>query len=1035
MTRKHEVYPNVQKSSRISPRSAPKPRVCLNMIVKDEAHVIEDCLTSIVHLIDYYVINDTGSTDDTKERIKAFFDARNIKGEIVTHEFRTCSCHVGPEWKRYEYFHFGWNRTYALQQCRGKSDYIFIMDADDVIEGTLKFPKDLLADQYYLKYRTDFNHYLRPQLIRNSDALNWSYADGLHEFLTSDNANVTTIKLLGDYTINSRRLGARNYDLKTKYLKDVAFLKILIDERPDYPRYRHYYAQSYYDAQMYAESIKEYTEYLPMEKFDEARHLARLMIGKAYMRWMDREPKVDLEAKMVEAFETCHREHPEYAEPMYELCRYFNSINECEKAFKFGSRAVNLPVPLNKVLPVNQGIYDYQLLDEMTWCASETGRIHDALKFTMELLERNKFPEERRDIVMGNLAALRAMTQRQKLDMTCFKSADAMVAGVYIGPSPTEVFYGSELAALNLARALAQTRRWDAVVIFLDAYPPSKEVKDALLNGSEVKNSTLTFLPSSILTSWNMPAKLDVMIVSRYVKYFVEVDAASVARRTYMWLHDVDFHPYLAHGMHMPLRARPMVRNIIGNIAGVVCSSSWHKGELLGTYGLAEDSVHVVGLGIDANAVQQVLVEDRPARKRNRFIWVADESRDLDVFLTNIFPAMTAVLHDTELLIFREVSVKLQKKAVSMKGVTLCGHASNLEILKAMATCDYFAYISEFKETFCLSALEAQAMGCICIVSPVAALETTVGDRGFTIKSIEDLIGILKDLNENPEKKVAIRRRAQEWAIGQTWDAAVSGGWLPVFDRTLPATGLASSSSTSNMRSALQRLKRLGLQPEAILDIGANVGDWNLMAKGIFPSCKRIISYEANPACKAVLEERGIEHAIVMLGDSSDCVKKPFYIESSNSTATGASIFREQTQFYAADAVVVQDLPMHRLDDLAPQVQIDIMKLDVQGAELLVLKGASETLQRCDFVIMEVALMQYNAGAPLLADVIAFMKDHGFLAIDVIENHYIKGIICVQCDIMFLRRESTWAQTIAESVHPMLTMQGNIFGATESSSS
>jgi glycosyltransferase involved in cell wall biosynthesis len=58
------------------------------MIVKNESHVIEECLQSVAHLV-YYVINDTGSTDDTREKIKAFFDARGIKGEIIDHKFRT----------------------------------------------------------------------------------------------------------------------------------------------------------------------------------------------------------------------------------------------------------------------------------------------------------------------------------------------------------------------------------------------------------------------------------------------------------------------------------------------------------------------------------------------------------------------------------------------------------------------------------------------------------------------------------------------------------------------------------------------------------------------------------------------------------------------------------------------------------------------------------------------------------------------------------------------------------------------------------
>jgi glycosyltransferase involved in cell wall biosynthesis len=93
-----------------------KPKMALCMIVKNESHIIKETLKSITPYIDYYVINDTGSTDNTIQVIKDYFNSVNIEGEVITHEFRTCpeSCH-GKEWKRYSFFHFGWNRSYSLE--------------------------------------------------------------------------------------------------------------------------------------------------------------------------------------------------------------------------------------------------------------------------------------------------------------------------------------------------------------------------------------------------------------------------------------------------------------------------------------------------------------------------------------------------------------------------------------------------------------------------------------------------------------------------------------------------------------------------------------------------------------------------------------------------------------------------------------------------------------------------------------------------------------------------------------------------------
>ena len=59
--------------------------ICLNMIVKNESAIIEQTLSNLLSKIkiDYYVISDTGSTDNTKQIIKNFFDSKNILGEIL----------------------------------------------------------------------------------------------------------------------------------------------------------------------------------------------------------------------------------------------------------------------------------------------------------------------------------------------------------------------------------------------------------------------------------------------------------------------------------------------------------------------------------------------------------------------------------------------------------------------------------------------------------------------------------------------------------------------------------------------------------------------------------------------------------------------------------------------------------------------------------------------------------------------------------------------------------------------------------------
>jgi glycosyltransferase involved in cell wall biosynthesis len=96
------------------------------MIVKNESRIIERCLKSVIDYIDYWIIHDTGSTDDTCKIIKNFFDQRNIDGKLVE-----------VEWKD-----FGTNRTKVVEQAinllKHKNYYLLLLDADFEIRVSIK---------------------------------------------------------------------------------------------------------------------------------------------------------------------------------------------------------------------------------------------------------------------------------------------------------------------------------------------------------------------------------------------------------------------------------------------------------------------------------------------------------------------------------------------------------------------------------------------------------------------------------------------------------------------------------------------------------------------------------------------------------------------------------------------------------------------------------------------------------------------------------------------------------------------------------
>ena len=93
----------------------PMQRIGLNMIVKNEAHVIERCLATVKPWIDHWVIVDTGSTDGTQEVIRNFL--RDIPGTL----------HERP------WVDFSHNRNEALELARPTADYLLFIDADETL--------------------------------------------------------------------------------------------------------------------------------------------------------------------------------------------------------------------------------------------------------------------------------------------------------------------------------------------------------------------------------------------------------------------------------------------------------------------------------------------------------------------------------------------------------------------------------------------------------------------------------------------------------------------------------------------------------------------------------------------------------------------------------------------------------------------------------------------------------------------------------------------------------------------------------------
>ena len=199
------------------------------------------------------------------------------------------------------------------------------------------------------------------------------------------------------------------------------------------------------------------------------------------------------------------------------------------------------------------------------------------------------------------------------------------------------------------------------------------------------------------------------------------------------------------------------------------------------------------------------------------------------------------------------------------------------------------------------------------------------------------------------------------------------------------------------------RLRDFGFRPSGIIDVGAHVGDWTRSIRKVFPVTP-VLMIEARQSQSHFLERacrdmENVDYSIALLGsESRDAVE--FYVHD-----TGSSLFSERSNVTRSSSL----LHMTTLDEV---VNADLrlkaplfLKLDVQGAELEVLRGAMTTISIAEVVQLEIQILNYNEGAPSAAQVIAFMDDRGFAIFDIAGFVRPNGEDLVQMDVIFVRKD------------------------------
>jgi tetratricopeptide (TPR) repeat protein len=325
--------------------------LCLNMIVKNESHIITRLLDSVVDIIDCYCICDTGSTDNTIEVIQNYFQEKNILGKIIQEPFRN----------------FCYNRNFALTSAIGMSDYILLLDADMQLIIT-NFDKQSLPkyDAYSILQGNEHIQYPNTRIIKNNAM--FTYVGVTHEYI-SHPSNCNNCILHSD-SIFIKDIGDGGCK-HNKFERDVQLLTQGIADEPTNARYHFYLANTYFDTNMYEDAIKIYKKRIELGGWVEELFYSYFRIGICYKN------KNDMQSAIYEwwnAFNVL----PERLESLHLIIEYYRISGKHALAHHFVLIAMSILSKKNehdihKHLFCYKDVYTYLLYYEYTLVASYMG--------------------------------------------------------------------------------------------------------------------------------------------------------------------------------------------------------------------------------------------------------------------------------------------------------------------------------------------------------------------------------------------------------------------------------------------------------------------------------------------------------------------------------------------------------------------------------------------------------------------------------------------------------------------------------------
>lgn len=723
-----------------------RPLISLVMIVKDEAAILRETLDLVAPYADEFVIVDTGSTDDTPAIIADY----------------------GPV-HRMPFVNFIETKNAALDLATGR--YILLMDADErLVHGgeTLRewAAEDRIdcVDGWILEgdpHRPTLR-YSRPRLWRNDGR--WRFqGPGCHEYLTCAGPETTCLDHRVIVFHDHRHRNPDSYAARNQLYIDL--LQTAIDADPADTRAWFYLGRTYQDADLPLHAISAYQFYLALQPTWRDEIYQVHLDSARLLRDLGEYDAARSRANM--AIDT----DPRRAEAYLVLGELAYTAQDWPAAIHHLETARRCTPPSDVALFLEPHAYTTIPADYLTICYDRLHRPDLALAATLHAFN-TPAPSER---IRKNLVWCRRRSRPTVL--------------FALGPTPEPL--PADLDAQG-AGGVETT--------YLELPPVLADMNfNVFVAGrcGEHQKDRAYYLPYQDLPAANLSP--DIVIATRWFEPFTwYTDAKHV-----LWLQDAWFAD---------------CAETLGRAHSAVVSSPWHRTYVLQRYGhsVQPDRLHVIPLGIDLRRFRQspsIHSLHLPAHAqmsvpdlRYHAIYSSNPDRGL-VELAQMWPALRSALPDLTLTVtygweglatwndspdwrahLEHTRAAIEKTMTPDTGVTFTGRLGKQRLAMEMQRASILLYPNNFQETFCLTALEAQAAGVPIVSSHLGALATTVHpDAGLLLHghpSTPDyqarFVAAAVDLLRDPAARTRMAHagiahaRQHDWAtVAQQWQRLI----------------------------------------------------------------------------------------------------------------------------------------------------------------------------------------------------------------------------------------------------------------------